>query len=258
MTRYKKKSRKGIWIWIGIILCICIMVYAGSQIYTQTREYAQGDQVYDSLKEAVTRKGTAGREEPGTGANSQIMDRVDVKALRELSGDAVAWIYSEGTVIDYPVMQAQDNNYYLTRLYDGTQNKVGSIFLDYRNAPDFSDQNSILYGHHMKSGKMFAELEKYKRQDYYEQHPSMILFTPDATYEVRLVAGYVVNGTANNVERNFEGEAFADFIDDAKKKSTFTSDTVVESGDRIVTMVTCTYDYADARYALIGKLVELD
>ena len=162
------------------------MLYAGAAIYTQTKEYAQGDQLYGSLQDAVVKQDA---ETGQISAEDAAAGRIDVAELRRISGGAVAWIYSEDTVIDYPVMQGTDNSYYLTHLYDGTDNKVGAIFLDYRNSADFSDKNSVLYGHHMKSGKMFASLEGYKDQDYYNGHPHLFLYTQGRTYRIDLFAG---------------------------------------------------------------------
>lgn len=251
--RYGKKPKRGVWIWIGIVVCVCVMLYAGSQIYMETKEDNLGDSTYSALKEKVFLSTTS-----ETAAEGPKVWEPDISTLKEISGNAVAWICSEGTPIDYPVVQGADNTFYLTHLHDGTSNRVGAIFLDYRNAPDFSDQNSIVYGHHMKSGKMFAELEKYKEQSYYDGHRSLTLYTQDAAYRIELIAGYVVDGSINDLELNFgNGEEFCSFVEKIKRKSTFQSDTAVAGTDRIVTMVTCTYDFTNARYALIGKLVTL-
>lgn len=261
MAKHEKKSKKGIWLWIGIVVCVCVMLYAGSEIYTQTKDYTQGDQVYGTLQDAVVKQDAApGRQDvqgglPDTGGAAA--ERIDVAALRQYSGGAVAWIYSEDTVIDYPVMQGTDNSYYLTHLYDGTSNKVGAIFLDYRNASDFSDRNSVLYGHHMKSGKMFASLEGYKDQGYYNKHTHLFLYTQGGTYRIDLLAGYVVDGGANDIDFNPDDGALQAFVAEAKQKSTFSSGVTVAAGDRLVTMVTCTYDFQNARYALVGKLSKI-
>lgn len=251
MAKHRKKLKKRVWIWIGILACICVMLYAGFQIYTETEEDNLGNSTYAALKEQAAKGGTSGTNEGNPAAWEP-----DIAALKQLSGNAIAWICSEGTPIDYPVVQGNDNSFYLTHLHDGTKNRVGAIFLDYRNASDFSDQNSILYGHHMKSGKMFAELEHYKEQTYYNTHPSLTLYTQNGAYRIELIAGYVVDGSVNDLELNYgTEEKLASFIKQVKGKSTFVSKTTAEGQDRIVTMVTCTYDFTNARYALIGKLV---
>ncbi|MCL2165435.1 MAG: class B sortase [Oscillospiraceae bacterium] len=118
---------------------------------------------------------------------------LDFESLRLDYPEVVAWILIEGTPINYPVMQASDNDFYLTHLPNGSYNKMGSVFMDYRNAPDFSDLTSLIYGHNTRSGNMFGSLKNYNKQSYYEEHPLMILYTPERDYDVLLFAGYVIN-----------------------------------------------------------------
>ena len=83
----------------------------------------------------------------------------------------IGWIYSSDTTINYPVVQGSDNAYYLKHLADGTENRNGCPFLDVQNRPDFTDDNSIIYGHHMQNGTMFADISWYEDQNYYNEHP---------------------------------------------------------------------------------------
>ena len=105
-----------------------------------------------------------------------------------------AWLYCPDTVIDYPVMKADDYSYYLKHLPDGTHNANGTLFLDYNCAPDFSDSLSVIYGHKMKSGKMFGSLEGYKKEGYYSEHPYMYLYTKQGKFRINLVYGCVIGG----------------------------------------------------------------
>ena len=270
MTKKKKTGpNKKIFLWAGIVVCVCVMVYSGYQIYEQTKEYVQGDAVYGSLKDQVFSNrmivvAETADSRDGIGDSGDVIGDgtvefpgVDLDLLRDVAPEAVGWIYSEGTVIDYPVMQARDNSYYLSHLYDGTKNRVGSIFLDFKNDSDFSNQNSILYGHHMQSGQMFASMEDYKKQSYYEEHPFLILFTHDAVYKIELIGGYVAASKKEKLDINFESEEdFSSFIEAVRERSTFEADVAVDVGDRLLTMLTCTYDFDDARYILVGKLVK--
>lgn len=103
---------------------------------------------------------------------------VQFDELLKTNGDVIAWIYGANTHINYPVVQGSDNDYYLRHLLDGTWNDNGSIFMDCANSADFSDQNSLIYGHNMTSGAMFSNLVKYKQQAYYDQHPYLYMLTP--------------------------------------------------------------------------------
>ena len=183
---------------------------------------------------------------------------VDFEVLWETNEDVVGWIYCEDTPINFPIVQAEDNDYYLRRLIDGTWNSSGTLFADYRNAADFSDSNTIIYGHNMKDKGMFGTLSNYKEQSYYDGHPIMWLLTPDGNYKVELIAGYVTSSTSDIYSiGNTEEEMFA-LAEQSIEKSTFASDFQVSQGDRFVTLSTCSYEYDNARYVLIGRLILLN
>lgn len=105
---------------------------------------------------------------------------IDFDSLRAISGDAVAWIFAPGTTINYVIAQSDDNSYYLRRLLDGTGAVCGTIFADYRCSSDFTDWNTIIYGHKMDNGTMFASLANYLNQAYYEEHPIIVYLCPRA------------------------------------------------------------------------------
>ena len=92
--------------------------------------------------------------------------------------DAIGWIYCPDTAVDYGLVEAEDNDYYLHRFYDGSYSVSGSLFADCNNARDFSDENTVIYGHHMNDGTKFADIMYYKEQYYYDQHPIMYISTP--------------------------------------------------------------------------------
>ena len=183
---------------------------------------------------------------------------VDFEVLWETNEDVVGWIYCEDTPINFPIVQAEDNDYYLSRLIDGTWNSSGTLFADYRNAADFSDSNTIIYGHNMKNKGMFGTLSNYKEQSYYDDHPLMWLLTPDGNYKVELIAGYVTSSTSEIYSIGKTEEEVLILAEQSIEKSTFASDFQVSQGDRFVTLSTCSYEYDNARYVLIGRLIPLD
>lgn len=197
---------------------------------------------------------------PSSGNEGKVSS-MDFTALRQENEDVAAWVKIDGSAIDYPVAQGTDNDFYLSHRFDGQASKSGAIFVDYRNAKGFADQNTILYGHHMKNGSMFAPLVNYKAQDFYDAHPVMLLYTPEGDYLVEFFAGYVVpirNEALPCFYMSFSDEAeYLEYIAEAKRRSTFQSEVAVGAEDRIVTLATCTYEVYDARYVLQGKLTPL-
>lgn len=189
---------------------------------------------------------------------SQPVISMDFSDLKEINPEIVGWIKGEGTGIDYPVMQADNNSYYLKHLYNGEYNDSGSIFMDYRCSADFSDKNTVLYGHHMRNSTMFGDLEKYRDQEFYEDNPTITVFTPEGDYLIELISGTVEDGTYEFVRFDLENnDSFLNYMEGLRSRSTFISDVEVQIDDQIIALCTCTYEWNNARYMVIGKLVRL-
>lgn len=261
---------------IGLcVLFAAMTLYYGFGFYRQWREYRTGEQVYENLTQYVhlqtpppaTAAADQGQEDPlpeetapGQLPSAEETDHtrwpvVDFEALMEINPDVVGWIFIEGTNINYPVVQGQDNSCYMNRLFDGSTNGAGSIFMDYRNAPDMSCRNIVLYGHNMKNGTMFNQITNYKQQDFYDRHPTALFITPEGNYKIEFIAGYVTDLNSHAWKIEFAtDEEFSRWLDNAITQSTFTSTIEPEAQDRVVTLSTCSYEYADARYVLVGIL----
>ena len=179
---------------------------------------------------------------------------IDFDALKAINGNAVAWLYSPDTAIDYPVMKAGDYSYYLDRLPDGRKNVNGSLFIDYNNASDFSGALTVIYGHNMKSGKMFGSLPGYKSQSYYNQHPFMYLYTERKSYRLDLVYGCSIKEGQWRERAFMYAENVASLMAYAANYTTFNSSVSYKSGDRVVALSTCTFEFNDARYIVLGVL----
>ena len=113
---------------------------------------------------------------------------IDFAELRKINEDIVAWIQIPGIDVDYPVVQGEDNEYYLYHTFRKEANKAGSIFLDYRNRADFTEQRVIIYGHNMKDGSMFSSLKKYQDSVLREESGTVYLYLPEKTLQLEIVA----------------------------------------------------------------------
>lgn len=172
--------------------------------------------------------------------------------------DAIGWIYCPNSPIDYGVVKAEDNDYYLHRFYDGSYSAGGSLFADCANARDFSDQNTVIYGHHMNDGTKFALIMYYKEQYYYNEHPVMYISTPGMNYRLELFTAFLTDADSEVYTFNFDSEEdYAAWLQRMIAESDFKCSVNVSSKDRIVTLSTCSYEYYDARYVVLGKLVPI-
>ncbi len=258
------KSRLSWILSILMVLCMIGILYSSSILFIVNWEYAKGDDVYNKVRlnlkspDLSYDQSTASlltASEVSTEERQEEQNKeVDFTSLEKINPDIAGWLSAEGTEIDYPVVHGKDNNFYLNHLFTGEPNKMGSIFMDYRNNSYFSDKNTIIYGHNMKNGSMFSSLTRYKDQRYYNKFPTMLLNTPYGDFTIELFAGIVVDGNYESVRANFIDEHdFQRYIDLLKKRSTFESNTLVKGDDRIITLCTCSYEFSNARYALFGK-----
>lgn len=150
-----------VYVLLFLILLMCI--YAGYDSYLVYRD--------SGMEDIVRWKPDVTGEEP-------------VRVLP----DSVAWLTIDDTTIDYPVMQGEDNMEYLNKDPYGEYSLTGSIFLDSANAPDFTDDYSLIYGHHMEYGAMFGSLDAFLKPEYFEEHRSGTLIVGDKVYKIKIFA----------------------------------------------------------------------
>ena len=232
-------------------ICLVIFIYSAYNIYNYIKEENANKKLKNELIEDVI------TEVPSTELTineEKIPISVDFSTLKEKNQDIVGWIYSKDTPINYPVVQAKDNQYYLHRLINGEYNASGSIFMDYRNNPNLEDNNTIIYGHNMKSDEMFGTLQNYKNQEYYDNHKILYYFTQEKKYEIKLIAGYTASLEDDIYNLNEINQEQKEKI---LQKSDFKSDVNISQNDKLITLSTCSYEYEDARYILIGILDEI-
>ena len=180
---------------------------------------------------------------------------IDAARLTEINADYSCWIYAPDSPIDYPIVHGADNEYWLHRLFDGSRNAAGTLFIDYRNLSDFQDPNTLIYGHHMRNDSMFGTLDHYEQPGYYDAHPWMLVIARDETYLVELLAGYTTSKKDHCYDIAISDESDKQkFIDEAKTKSDFQSPIEINPGDNLITLSTCAYAFENARYIVIGRL----
>lgn len=246
----------------GVIITVLmgIMCVSGWKIYEVQSEYQTGEETYEdigSLVELPTRRpdpelGKTTSSENPTESDTTDWPVVDFEALQGINPDIIGWIYIEGTEINYPVVQGEDNSYYLKHLFTGEWNSSGCIFLDSRNQKDFSDMNNVIYGHHMKNGSMFSGLDSYKKQEFFDEHPTVLILTPDQNYKVEIFAGYVASIEDNAWQLCFTASGFEYWLLAATDRSWFTSEITPAVTDRIITLSTCSYEFNNARFVIHG------
>ena len=258
-NKVKKKKTVGDHILtIVLIVAICIFCYAAFNLYHIYTEYKKGTDEYNSISEmAVTERDPDQVEEIDQPDEQPVAPvSIDFDSLRSINEDVIGWIYMEALPeISYPVVQGKDNAYYLHHLFSGESNINGSIFVDCHNQPDFTDQNTIVYGHNMKNGSMFGTLDKYQDKELFEQHPEFYLYLPDKILKYRIFSCYAGRTGSEGYRYHFpEAEDFQTFLDTVSSYRDYDTGTELSATDRIVTLSTCVNSRRNYRYLVHGKL----
>ena len=182
-------------------------------------------------------------------------------ALHEKNPDCVAWITIEGTVIDYPVMyRPGQKNYYLHRDFNGKHVSAGALFIAENCDPDSSD-NVIIYGHHMNSGKMFAALNKYKKQSFYEEHSRIVYETLNGpeTYEIMFAFTTPVY-TGHDFEyyafsKANSAEEYDAYVSACRERALYDTGVTAQYGDKLLTLSTCEYSQKNGRMVVVARKI---
>lgn len=233
---------------IVLIVSVVAFCFAAYKLYDYYSEMKKGEDTVDKLKDIGVTEVEQGEKTPIS---------VDFAALQAENPDIIAWLYSEGTPINYPVVQSDDNQYYLRRLTDGSYNTNGTLFMDFRDAADFSGFNTVIYGHRMKSKAMFGTLPGYLEQDYYNEHPVMYLLTPEKSYRLDIMSSFLLRSDSDIYAPIETIDAKKAFLDKITTQSAFKTNVEFGTDDRFVLLSTCSYDFENARQLVIAKLTEL-
>lgn len=211
------------------IIVIIICIFIGIKWFIDNRSSKQSQKIQVENLEFI--------DEPGV-----INKNMDFTNLLKTNPDTVAWLKVNNTNIDYSVVKAKDNSFYLKHSFDKSYNTAGWIFADYRNKFDGTDKNTIIYGHSRTDGTMFYTLRNALKKDWYNNQENHIikLYTPKKLllYKVFSVYEIAVNEVDNKTSFSVNSE-YESYLNNIKNRSKFTFDTEVTSNDSILTLTTC-------------------
>lgn len=234
-----------------LIVAVCVFVFSLYKLVTMLVPYYTGTREYDKIRDlAVT------VDENGEGFS------VDFDVLMEQNPDTVAWIrFDQPDVINYPVVQGTDNDEYLVKTFSENDNKLGAIFVDYRNESDFSDRNTFIYGHNMNvSGQMFSKLKEYKSEEFGKENPYFYIYTPSG--EVRtytIFSAGIVDARSDSYKIEYADDAeFEEYLNLCLEDSLYDFGVEVNADSQIVSLSTCTSVTENERFLVHGVLTDID
>ena len=258
----KKKKKSDVLLTIALIVAIAVFCYAAFNLYHIYTEYKKGTDEYNQIEEmAVTERDADSAEVAGPSAQIKPPIEVDFDKLKSVNEDVVGWIYVDALPdISYPIVKGKDNQTYLHQTYEKNYNFAGTIFVDYENSGDFSDCNTLVYGHNMKNGSMFGHLKKFREDDkLYKQDKYFWILTPERNYRYEIISAYTT-GVNSDTYTLFKGpgEEFEKYLETIKGYSEIqTDDTDLTIKDKIVTLSTCTGNES-TRFVVQGKRVDAE
>lgn len=263
-----------------MLIALCVFVFSGYTLYGFYKEYKKGSDEYDNLENSyaveqqqsedydaleddAAVQSITGREvetviENGREVTLPTMSNpIDFDELINVNNDIVGWLRIRALDISYPVVQGEDNDFYLHRTFEKEDNFAGCLFLNCENNGDFTDQNTVVYGHNMKNGSMFGKLKNFREEETFNKSKYFWIFTPEFIYQYRIFSAVVVNKTGLTYQTFFTDEQFNEYITNVFENSEVDNTGVeVTKEDRIVTLSTCTGDDA-TRFVVLGKLAQV-
>ncbi len=266
----ERRERRGSgFFWkLMLMFAMAVFLFSAYQLYSIFNEYKEGVEQYGDISDLVVQKPSTAptpieenealkpsvtpdangdaevTEEPTPEQKEEyIPPEVDFEELKRINGDVVGWIEVEAMPnISYPIVRADDNDYYLKRTIYGKTNSAGSIFMDYRNKGDFSDCNTVIYGHNMKNGSMFGYLSLLCDQDKYKNSKYIWICTPEAKYRYEIFSMQYANIYSSTYTYHQKpGKEFQQYlIEMAMKSEIDMKASYLTENDKIITLSTCT------------------
>lgn len=217
-----------------LIVSLTIASYSLYKIVSQIRDYIKSDETYQNIERVYEETNSFER-------------------LRSMNEDFVGWISIDGTKVNYPIVQTDNNDFYLTHNFLKEPDFAGSVFLDFRIEDISVAKNIILYGHNMKNESMFGSLKHFLNEDYYEHHKVIRTYFKDRTYTWEVVAAYATE-RLHWMEAEFQDdELFTRFIETIQLYQFVSSHVELHDDQRILTLATCTKD-DDKRFVIHAVL----
>ena len=258
----QEKKRKRLVAACSLVACVCIG-YVVFYYYLYAKNSAQYERLA-SLKENAA--GAAQQEVKINYINEEKKELVVLDKYKKLysqNKSLIGWLKIDDTNIDYPVMQTVNNEYYLDHNYTQEYDKNGSIFLDKDCDITNPGTNMIIYGHHMKSGKMFGNLDKYSSKKYYEEHPVIQFDTiyEEGIYQIMYVFRSRIYNEDEIVFKYYQffeaatPEEFDSTMQEMANISLYDTGVTATYGDKLITLSTCDHAEEDGRFVVVAKKV---
>ena len=242
--------------------------FQSSEAELQQAKSAMTEEEINELLAGMKKEDTAEASQdsvaPSEAAEEQPAEEIPVKfdELWEINPDVYAWITIPGTDIDYPILQhPSDDAYYLNHNIDGSYGRPACIYTESLNSKDFTDNNTVIYGHNMKNGTMFAQLHKFEDKDFFEEHREVTIYLPDKVLHYKIFAVHTYDDRHLLYSFDFSDKAvYRDYLESVfsirDMSANIDTDMTVTEDDKIITLATCVYKQPSLRFYVQAVLME--
>ena len=264
-----------------LFVLFCVVAWAGWKLYRYYADYSKDRDLYSDLRDEVIKSEEKENEAEETTKDyletEEYLDNgtkkyrkrkkrisksapisVDWDELKKINEDIIGWVYFTGLPqISYPVLQADDNEYYVHRTYDlsSDTSKAGCIFMDYRMADDFSSPYSIIYGHNVRDGSMLSDLVRLKDQTLYDEEPYFWILTPKGNYRYQIFSIFQCHRSADVFQRSFED--FSKWQSELQTRNSMQGDVNLAEYGHVIVFSTCVPNSFD-RTIVCGTYIDGD
>lgn len=245
------------------IVYLAIFLFSGfslaKYLYTYYETSKSLEEVQTIYESSLAAHDKVSKEEKTVEPLSPYTIRPQFDDLLAVNKNIVGWISIDGTKLNNPILQSNNNDFYLNHNFKDRESRAGSVFMDYRNDVQAINRNTILYGHAMKNDTMFGSLKNYLKQDYADRYPIIYLDTLYEGYDIEVFAAYETTIDFYYIETEFESdESFQTFLHDIQARSVINMNVDVGPEDKILTLSTCKDAVLsdDHRFVVQGKLVK--
>jgi len=266
--RHTHRRKRKFPVWPIIVVLIGVAAFAGWKLVSALLQYDRDRAAYASIASmAVT---DAAPVQSGAAVqNGAVVEtlsakalpvKVDWQTLEAVSPDIVAWLYCPDTIINYPVVQTSDNVTYLRSDFNGKYSGAGCLFADTDAVLGTTQSNFVVYGHNRKDGSMFGTLTEYKEKDYYNEHPSLFLLTPEQNYRVELLCCRIVEANDKNYPSYFQTTSdYQTYLNGLSTGAYWLNTEYMTTDYQLITLSTCAYTvgFANPRLIVQGVLVPM-
>lgn len=249
MNNLKDKGKQIIYIAVAVLLAL-LTVFSGWQMFAAAISEKKSADAYEELAQKVggipmkaetAETGAAAETDKLQAAQTQYPElSLDIEALVEMNGDFRGWLYFPALDISYPVVQGEDNDYYLKHSFEGEKTNAGCIIMDYGAAPDWSDRNTFVFGHNMRDGSMFGSFKKLLKDVWLcEENPYLYIYTAETVYTYEIFSYYKTKSNSDRYMTFSSDESYDEYVEWALVNSVFDSEADLSGRENIVSMSTC-------------------